>query len=65
MSVETRRVGDYVCSRIAVGIGEVSAAEEWMAASVVGSAVRYLSVAGGERGIAVGGRWRSGTKEEE
>lgn len=44
---------DYMCSRIAVEDGEVSPAEEWVTASVDGSAVRYLSVAWGGKGCMV------------
>lgn len=58
---------DYVCSRIAVEDGEESPAEEWMSASVVGSAVRYQSVAGGKEGSpwAGGGDQKPETKEED
>lgn len=51
-----------MCSRIVVEVGEVGAAEEWMAAaSVVGSAVRYLFVAlGGEEEGWDGSLWAGG-----
>lgn len=50
---------DYACSRIAVENGEVSPGEEWRISSVVGSVLRYLSVARGKEGW-IATVWRMG-----